>query len=99
MLHPVAMVHAYDPEQVDLYRDRAQRILQSMSIEERVGQVFLVSFTGSSIEGNPQLQDLIQQNRVGGVVLRLETIIFRSGKHLAKNAKFNYGYPDFKYAG
>jgi len=71
-LHPVAMVHAYDPEQVDLYRDRAQRILQSMSIEERVGQVFLVSFTGSSIEGNPQLQDLIQQNRVGGVVLRLE---------------------------
>jgi len=72
MLHPVAMVHAYDPEQVDLYRDRAQRILQSMSIEERVGQVFLVSFTGSSIEGNPQLQDLIQQNRVGGVVLRLE---------------------------
>ncbi len=72
ILHPATQVRAYDPEQTDLYNDRAQRILQSMSVDERVGQVFLVSFTGSSLDANPQLQDLIQKNRVGGVVLSKE---------------------------
>lgn len=87
ILHPVMTVYAYDPEQVDLYRDRAQRILQTMSVEERVGQVFLVSFYGASLEENPQLQALIQQNRVGGVVLRLENDNFSGPENTLRRAQ------------
>jgi len=45
-------------------------LLQAMTVEERVGQVFLVSFTGSSIEEGSQILDLVENKHVGGVVLR-----------------------------
>jgi beta-N-acetylhexosaminidase len=71
-LYPPATVFAQHAGQADLNQERAGRILQAMSPEERVGQVFLVSFTGSSLEGNSQLQQLIRDYHVGGVVLRYE---------------------------
>jgi beta-N-acetylhexosaminidase len=71
-LHPATAVFAQNPAQLNPLQERAQRILQEMSVEERVGQVFLVSFTGSNFEGNFQLQQLIRDYHVGGVVLRSE---------------------------
>jgi len=51
-------------------RDRAQLLLDLMSVEERVGQVFLVTFNGNRVEEGNQVWDLVVNQHVGGVVLR-----------------------------
>lgn len=47
----------------------AEQMLALMTAEEKVGQLFLVSFEGSEVSSNPQLQQLISQYHIGGVVL------------------------------
>ncbi len=43
--------------------------IAQMSVEERVGQLFMVTFTGSHIGPESDIAQLITQYRVGGVVL------------------------------
>ncbi|MCE9646314.1 MAG: hypothetical protein K8S20_09975 [Chloroflexi bacterium] len=47
----------------------AQVILNSMTPEERVGQLFLVTFSGSDTGTTSQVHDLITRFHVGGVML------------------------------
>jgi beta-N-acetylhexosaminidase len=47
----------------------AQRLLDDLSPEERVGQLFLVSFYGTQATENTQIYDLIVNHHIGGVVL------------------------------
>src|SRR5512135_2615898 len=42
---------------------------QKMTPEERIGQLFLVSFTGTDTSQKSQVYDLIVNHHVGGVVL------------------------------
>lgn len=46
------------------------RILASMTPEERVGQLFLVTFTGTDTSQQSQIYDLIANHHIGGVVLQ-----------------------------
>jgi len=48
----------------------AAQMLAKMTPEERVGQLFLVTFTGSSADQKSQIYDLITNYHVGGVVLQ-----------------------------
>jgi beta-N-acetylhexosaminidase len=48
----------------------ARQMLAEMTSEERVGQLFLVTFTGSNADQNSQIYDLITNYHVGGVVLQ-----------------------------
>ena len=41
----------------------AQSLFEQMTVEERVGQVFLVTFQGSKIEPDSQIVELIQPIR------------------------------------
>jgi beta-N-acetylhexosaminidase len=50
----------------------AQEMLDKMTPEERVGQLFLVEFMGSTTNKNYQISDLIGRYHIGGVVLRAE---------------------------
>ena len=47
----------------------AQAILKSMTPEERVGQLFLVTFRGTDTGPESQIYDLIVNHHIGGVVL------------------------------
>ena len=47
-------------------------MLDKMTTEEKVGQLFLVSFIGSTINEKSQINDLITRYHIGGVVLRAE---------------------------
>ena len=47
----------------------AQTILDSMSVAERVGQLFLVTFEGDQATFDSDIADLITNYRIGGVVL------------------------------
>src|SRR5512143_4039117 len=48
---------------------KVQEVLASMSPEERVGQLFLVTFQGTNTASDSQIYDLIANHHVGGVVL------------------------------
>ncbi|MCA9875179.1 MAG: hypothetical protein KC441_16025 [Anaerolineales bacterium] len=48
---------------------QAQAIFEGMSVPERVGQVFLVTFEGDSAPRSSDIADLILNNHIGGVLL------------------------------
>ena len=48
----------------------ARQLLEGMTPEERVGQLFLVTFTGIDTTDKSQIYDLIVQHHIGGVVLQ-----------------------------
>jgi beta-N-acetylhexosaminidase len=49
---------------------KAQAVWASMTPEERVGQLFLVTFRGTDTHDQTQVYDLIANHHVGGVVLQ-----------------------------
>ena len=51
---------------------KVQAVLASMTPEERVGQLFLVTFQGMNTEPDSQIYDLIVNHHIGGVVLLAE---------------------------
>ncbi|GAB4503159.1 MAG: hypothetical protein Fur0043_01510 [Anaerolineales bacterium] len=48
------------------------QLLNALTPEERVGQLFLVTFEGTSIDSESKIYDLIVNHHVGGIVLRAE---------------------------
>ena len=50
--------------------ERAQALLETMTPEERVGQLFLVTFEGTDVDIESQINDLIANHHVGGVILQ-----------------------------
>ncbi len=63
-----APAHAQQPDPAR----QAAELLARLSPEERVGQLFLVSFTGPSAAQDTPIYDLITRHHVGGVVLRAD---------------------------
>ncbi|MBN2387158.1 MAG: hypothetical protein JXB85_09060 [Anaerolineales bacterium] len=51
---------------------RARAMLAGMTPEERIGQLFLVSFSGTSVDEDSPIYDLIVRHHVGGVILLAE---------------------------
>ena len=51
---------------------KIQAVLNTMTPEERVGQLFLVTFRGTDTADEAQIRDLISNQHVGGVVLLAE---------------------------
>ncbi|MEN9563917.1 MAG: hypothetical protein RIR73_2161, partial [Chloroflexota bacterium] len=58
--------------------------LDAMSPEERVGQLFLVNFTGIDSGTESQIYNLITRYHVGGVVLTAGNDNFSAGNTLAQ---------------
>lgn len=48
----------------------AEALLETLAPEERVGQLFLVTFSGATASTESQIYELINQYHIGGVVLR-----------------------------
>src|SRR5512144_1392835 len=55
--------------EAQLQTSKAQAVLAAMTPEERVGQLFLVTFQGIDTHDQTQIYDLIANHHVGGVVL------------------------------
>ena len=58
--------------QTSTSRDRAQALLEDMTPEERVGQLFLVTFQGTNVDFESQIYDLIVNKHIGGMILQAE---------------------------
>ena len=71
-LNPAPSVRASSVFQSNTDNGLAQQMLGLMTPQEKVGQLFLVTFTGSTANEKSQIYDLITHHHVGGVVLRSE---------------------------
>jgi beta-N-acetylhexosaminidase len=54
------------------YLARARNIMTDMTPEQRIGQLFLVSFKGTEIGPDTGIYRLITEHDIGGVVLRAD---------------------------
>ena len=68
------------------YARQAQTLLESMTAEERVGQLFLVTFEGDGADFDSNIADLIVDYHVGGVMLRAANDNFRDAVNPASGA-------------
>jgi beta-N-acetylhexosaminidase len=59
--------------------DPAERILNSMTTAEKVGQLFLVTFYGNTVETQDPIFQLITENRIAGILLSEEYDNFSEG--------------------
>ena len=65
LLQPIPIAQAEPRLQIS----KAQAVLASMTSEEKVGQLFLVTFQGTDTHDQTHIYDLIANHHVGGVVL------------------------------
>jgi beta-N-acetylhexosaminidase len=59
--------------------DRAIALLDNLTPQERVGQLFLVTFKGTDVGPDSQIYDLISNHHIGGVVLQAKNDNFVAG--------------------
>ena len=83
---PVTSTRAASIFQGNVDTGRAQQILNLMTPQEKVGQLFLVTFTGASAGDKTQVYDLITRHHIGGVVLRTENDNFVAAPDTVSNA-------------
>lgn len=67
--------------------DQAVGLLQRMTPEERVGQLFLVTFTGTNVSPNSAIAGLIREHHISGVILRSRSGNFVEGSSSALAAR------------
>lgn len=60
----IGVVHAQDDE-----NPRLRQLIEDMSVDERIGQLFLVTYMGDDVGPDSDIARLIQEFKVGGVVL------------------------------
>ena len=66
---------------------RAQALLNEMSPLEKVGQLFLVGFNGTSVDSASQIYNLILNYHIGGVVLQRTNDNFTTAPNTLVNAR------------
>jgi beta-N-acetylhexosaminidase len=69
IIEPLDNGLALNEQQVTTPERQIQTILSNMTSEEKVGQLFLITFNGSSVDETSQIYDLITNYNIGGVVL------------------------------
>jgi beta-N-acetylhexosaminidase len=77
ILLPLPVLHAQEPG-ADLDA-QVQALLETMTVEERVGQLFLVAFVGNDPSPGTDIAQLVRQDHVGGVVLLAANSNFYNG--------------------
>ncbi|HBY98842.1 MAG TPA: hypothetical protein DEP84_33665 [Chloroflexi bacterium] len=83
VLGPVAAVRASPPAQLPL-ADPAQSLFTQLTPEERIGQLFVVAFMGRDLRPGSQIATLLQEDKIGGVVLLAADGNFRNSADAPK---------------
>jgi len=75
---PIHYAQSANDEQVPEEDIKAQELLEEMTPQEKVGQLFLVAFQGREISQESEVYNLIVNHHIGGVILRTENDNFTS---------------------
>lgn len=70
--------YARSLQQVSSAEDHARALLETLTPEEKVGQLFLVTFNGTDINFETQIFDLITNYHIGGVLLQRDNDNFQA---------------------
>ncbi|MGB3703095.1 MAG: glycoside hydrolase family 3 N-terminal domain-containing protein [Anaerolineales bacterium] len=65
-----SVVSAFPLVQTSSAEDHALALLETLTPEEKVGQLFLVTFNGTDVDFETQIFDLITNYHIGGVILQ-----------------------------
>ena len=85
ILSPIQSSAAPQPQ--DTFVDeRATVLLDQLTPKERVGQLFLVTFNGSTIDPDTDIYKLIANSHIGGVILRAENDNFSDKEDVLTDA-------------
>lgn len=76
----------------------AEALLEAMSVEERVGQLFIVSVEGRDLGEGSQIADMISRRHIGGLVLRMDRNNFAANEPLESAYKFNASLQELAWA-
>lgn len=85
-LSPILPGHAEDASSFP-HQQRVDRLLSSMTPEEKVGQLFLVTFTGTEISEDTPIYNLIVNYHIGGVILSRDNGNILSGDNAQSNTR------------
>ncbi|MEM5775679.1 MAG: hypothetical protein AAGU05_11825, partial [Anaerolineaceae bacterium] len=66
--------------------ENVQTLFDSMSAEERVGQLFLISFQGTDVGADSSIYNLIKNFHIGGVILMASNNNFTGSADVAGDA-------------
>ncbi len=72
ILIPQTGVRSAPVQQTTSPQDRAQELLEALTPDERIGQLFLLDFNGTNPGPESQIYDLIVNRHIGGVILKAE---------------------------
>lgn len=90
LLQPGLKAHAQTqtptPDPFAIASEKAGELQARMTPEERVGQLFLVTFNGSDAGQDSEIYDLITNGFIGGVILQSANDNFSDGDQTTKNA-------------
>ena len=83
---PVAQGQTLPPTTDSLAAEKALALMQQMSPEEKVGQLFLVTFKGADASPGTDIYDLINNYYIGGVVILASNDNFIDDNQTVNNA-------------
>jgi beta-N-acetylhexosaminidase len=66
------IVFAQEGTNSALTNQKAQQVLEKLTPEQKIGQLFLVTFQGNEVNTESQIYDLIVNHFIGGVILKRE---------------------------
>lgn len=78
---PLSLGYAGPSGQEPTAQEKARQLLESLTPEERVGQLFLVTFNGTEAGPGTPIYELITRYHIGGVVLLAENDNFTVGEN------------------
>lgn len=77
---------ANSPRQTETAEQKARAMLADLTPEERVGQLFLVTFQGNTFDENSVIARLIETYHVGGVILQRSNDNFTNTENIPAQA-------------
>lgn len=86
ILIPIKNSFAVDMHTEMKNSEEVKQVLDNMTAEERVGQLFLVTFKGATADIESQIYDLIVNHHIGGMVLSAQNDNFTEGDDILTNA-------------
>ena len=94
-----SVVSALPLQQTSSAEDHAQALLDTLTPEEKVGQLFLVTFIGTDVDFETQIYDLITNYHIGGVLLQDKSDNFLYRHHKLRTAPGSWRGPSRRLNG
>ncbi len=70
LVQPTWLGKAQESNPLSTAQQQAEALLEKLSAEERVGQLFLITFKGNDVNPESEIMNLINTYHIGGVVLQ-----------------------------